>query len=114
MTDPINPAHYKGSKMECIEAIEAAVEDKHGIEAVCVANVIRYLWRYRDKHPSEPSIDPRKARWYLDWLIETLETEEANAAGLYAPEAASKPKPRKAGPLPGEIVIRPADHGTMD
>ena len=109
MTDPINPAHYKGRKMECIDAIEAAVEDKHGIEAVCVANVIRYLWRYRDKHPDDPSCDPKKARWYLDRLIQTLEAEELDTL-----VEAIQPKPRKAGPLPGEIVIRPADHGTMD
>ena len=102
MTDPINPAHYKGRKMECIDAIEGAVEDKHGIEAVCVANVIRYLWRYRDKHPDDPSTDPKKARWYLDRLIELLEAEELDTL-----VEAIQPKP-------GEIVPRPADHGTMD
>jgi|DEB0MinimDraft_6_1074348.scaffolds.fasta_scaffold03070_10 hypothetical protein len=102
MTDPINPAHYKGSKMECIDAITAAVEDKRGLEAVCVANVIKYLWRYRDKHPDDPSCDPKKARWYLDRLIELLEAEELDTLV----EAIQ--------PRPGEIVPRPTAHGTMD
>lgn len=69
--DAINPDHYKQGKIECIEALEAATVNKTGIEAVCTANVIKYLWRYEAKNGLE---DVKKAKWYLEKLIEKLET----------------------------------------
>ena len=43
--DMINhPSHYTKGKVECINAIESATVGKTGIDAVCVANVIKYLW----------------------------------------------------------------------
>lgn len=69
--DNVNsPDHYKQAGIECIDAITAAVSDKTGIEAVCVANVIKYLWRYELKNGVE---DIKKARWYIDRLISELE-----------------------------------------
>ena len=66
MKDNINPNHYKNGKIEAIDAIEAATVNKLGIEAVCVANVIKYLWRYEEKNGLE---DIEKAHWYLQKLI---------------------------------------------
>lgn len=63
------PAHYNQSGIECIDAIAAAVKGKSGIEAACVANVIKYLWRYELKNGVE---DVRKAQWYLDRLVKEL------------------------------------------
>jgi hypothetical protein len=65
MKDNINPSHYKAGKVEAIDAIEAATVNKFGIEAVCVANVIKYLWRYESKNGHE---DIKKAVWYLNKL----------------------------------------------
>lgn len=66
--DVVNhPSHYTNGKVECIDAIESATVGKTGIEAVCVANVIKYLWRYEDKNGLE---DIKKAEWYLNKLIE--------------------------------------------
>lgn len=66
--DVVNhPSHYTNGKVECIDAIESATVGKTGIEAVCVANVIKYLWRYEDKNGME---DIKKAQWYLNKLIE--------------------------------------------
>lgn len=66
--DVVNhPSHYTNGKVECIDAIESATVGKTGIEAVCVANVIKYLWRYEDKNGLE---DIKKAQWYLNKLIE--------------------------------------------
>lgn len=70
MADAINPSHYKQSKVECIDALESATVNKAGLEAVCVANVIKYLWRYEAKNGLE---DIRKAQWYLAKLIDYLE-----------------------------------------
>ena len=65
--DPVNhPAHYTQGGIECIDALDAAVTGCPPDEAVCVANVIKYVWRYKDKDPVR-SLE--KARWYLDRLI---------------------------------------------
>ena len=67
MPDIINhPPHYTAGKVECIDALEAATESLIGIEAICTANAIKYLWRWKHKNGVE---DLKKARWYLDRLI---------------------------------------------
>lgn len=68
-----HPSHYNQGKIECIDAIEAATVGKKGIEAVCVANVIKYLFRYETKNGL---IDVYKAQWYLQKLIEILEKND--------------------------------------
>lgn len=66
-----HPKHYQSSNgVECIDAIEAATEDLTGLEAVCTANVLKYIWRWKRKNGLE---DLKKARWYLDKLIKKLE-----------------------------------------
>jgi hypothetical protein len=67
--DTIEPLHYKKGEIECIQAIQSATVGKTGIEAVCVANVIKYLWRYEDKGGKE---DIEKAQWYLKKLLESF------------------------------------------
>ncbi len=71
--DNVNhPDHYKQGGVECIDAITAATVNKTGIEAVCVANVIKYLWRYELKNGEE---DVKKAQWYLNRLAAELENQ---------------------------------------
>ena len=68
--DNVNhPSHYTQGKVECIDALESATIGKSGIEAVCVANVIKYLWRYEEKNGVE---DVKKAQFYLNRLLATL------------------------------------------
>lgn len=61
-----HPRHYTKGDVECIDALDAAVVGKPPDEAICVANVIKYLWRYEEK---EPLRSLQSARWYLDRLI---------------------------------------------
>lgn len=68
MSDAINPDHYKG-KVECIEAMESAMSPD-GFQGYLAGNVIKYVWRYRNKNGVE---DLKKARWYLDKLISVKE-----------------------------------------
>lgn len=69
--DVVNkPAHYNQGKVECIDAIESATIGKKGIQAVCTANVIKYLWRCEEKGGLE---DINKAQWYLNKLIKSYE-----------------------------------------
>lgn len=68
--DNVNqPEHYTQGGVECIDAITAATVNKTGIEAVCVANVIKYLWRYELKNGLE---DVKKAQWYLNRLVAAM------------------------------------------
>lgn len=73
--DPINPDHYRTGKVECVDALEAATAGKTGIEAVCTANVIKYLYRYEAKNGLQ---DVLKAKWYLDKLVDVLSSQEAS------------------------------------
>ena len=65
-----HPSHYNQGNVECIDAMAAATVNKQGIEAICVSNVIKYLFRYETKNGLE---DVRKAAWYLNRLIKELE-----------------------------------------
>lgn len=70
MSNNVNhPQHYTQGGIECIDAIEAAIQGKTGIEAFCTGNIIKYLWRYQDKNGIE---DVAKAAWYLNKLQERL------------------------------------------
>ena len=72
--DMVNhPQHYTQGGIECIDALKAATVGKRGIEAVCVANVIKYLWRYEEKNGIE---DVRKAKWYIERLLKELEESQ--------------------------------------
>ena len=72
--DMVNhPQHYTQGGIECIDALKAATVGKRGIEAVCVANVIKYLWRYEEKNGIE---DVRKAKWYIEHLLKELEESQ--------------------------------------
>ena len=65
-----HPLHYASGSIECIDAIEVATEDLKGIEAVCTANAMKYLWRWKKKGGVQ-SLE--KAVWYINRLIDTLE-----------------------------------------
>lgn len=72
--DMVNhPQHYTQGGIECIDALKAATVGKRGIEAVCVANVIKYLWRYEKKNGIE---DIRKAKFYIERLLKELEESQ--------------------------------------
>jgi hypothetical protein len=67
MKDNVNPSHYKQGAIECIVAIEAATVNKKGLDAVCTANVLKYIWRAESKGGLE---DLKKAMWYLQRMID--------------------------------------------
>jgi len=61
-SDTVNhPAHYTQGSMEVIEAIEGLSLGFHA------GNIVKYVARYKAKGGVE---DLKKARWYLDRLIE--------------------------------------------
>lgn len=69
--DTVNhPAHYTQGGIECIDALKAATVNLKGIEAVCTANAIKYLWRWKEKNGTE---DLKKSIWYIERLIKECE-----------------------------------------
>ena len=66
--DMVNkPAHYVKGNMECIDFIRAIVSDLTPYEAYCLGNVVKYLWRFKDKNGV---IDLDKAVRYIEFLKE--------------------------------------------
>lgn len=73
INDRVNhPSHYTSGKVECIDALEAATSGLQGIEAVCTANAIKYLWRWKKKNGIE---DLEKAIKYINFLIEKVDDQ---------------------------------------
>lgn len=76
MTDNIHhPTHYNGRNIgyECILLAKR--------QYFCTGNVIKYLWRYKDK--GNPVEDLKKARWYARAAaIRHEKTENSGKCGL--------------------------------
>ena len=71
--DDVNhPKRYTKGAIECIDALDAATVGKPPDEAICVANVIKYLWRYEEK---EPVRSLESAEWYLKRLISKVKAK---------------------------------------
>lgn len=91
-----HPPHYVRGGMECIDAIEGMVAGWPAATGYRLGNVIKYLWRHRDKAPVESL---KKARWYLDREIAAAERAETAAPGRRrGPTRAKRPARRPAKP----------------
>lgn len=73
--DVVNhPSHYQSKTgLETIQVIEAFTADLVGIEAVCTANVLKYICRWKHKNGLQ---DLEKAKWYLEHLINHIKNNE--------------------------------------
>ena len=71
------PSHYYKDGMWCKAAIKAITSNLIGFEAVCVANIVKYLWRYKTKNGLE---DVKKAKKYVEMLIEYLMNNISNGS----------------------------------
>lgn len=68
-----HPRHYQANNgMEVIDIIEAFTAELKGVEATDTGNVIKYILRWPHKNGVE---DLKKARWYIDHLINHIEKE---------------------------------------
>ena len=68
--DAVNsPAHYTRGSQEAIDIIEEAIQDAPSVQlGMLQAQVLKYLLRMWLKN--NPLEDAKKARWYLDRLID--------------------------------------------
>jgi hypothetical protein len=82
--DPVShPSHYTQGGIECIDAIEAAVcnHTADPVGAFLTGQVIKYMWRWPFK--VKPLEDLKKAKWYLDRLIQRVEAMNKDAEPMH-------------------------------
>lgn len=68
-----HPNHYTSGGIECIDAIAASMTPIE-YAGFLKGQILKYVWRYRLK--GKPVQDLKKARFYLDRLIQLTEKEE--------------------------------------
>lgn len=74
-----HPPHYQSETgLETIDVIEAFTSDLRGIEATDTGNVLKYMCRWKHKNGLQ---DLKKAKWYLEHLINCVEKKEGTANG---------------------------------
>ena len=74
VSDSVNsPSHYTRGKSEAIDVIEDAIQDAPSPkDGMLQAQALKYLLRLWLK--DNPEEDAKKARWYLNRLITSLES----------------------------------------
>jgi len=73
MPDMVNhPPHYNAGKYEVIDIIDSITNSMilTPFEGYCLGNALKYLARFKNKNGIE---DLKKAKWYIDKLIEQEE-----------------------------------------
>lgn len=65
-----SPSHYNIGNIETIDYLESL----NIAEDFCCGNAIKYLSRY--KHKNSPLEDVKKAQWYVNRLVQILETNK--------------------------------------
>ena len=73
--DMINhPNHYQSANgLEVIDVIKEFTSGLEGIEATDTGNILKYICRWKKKNGVE---DLKKAKWYLEHLIDYVESTE--------------------------------------
>ena len=68
-SDNVNsPHHYTTGNIEVIDYIQDNLQG--GFESYCIGSILKYISRYKNKNGIE---DLKKARWYLNKIINELE-----------------------------------------
>jgi hypothetical protein len=69
--DMVNsPSHYTSNGLEVIEILEMKMSPED-FQAYCLGNVLKYL--FRAKYKGKELEDNKKALWYLDRKIKSME-----------------------------------------
>jgi len=66
--DVNNPQHYNTNGLETIDLIKQSMSEEE-FKGYLKGNILKYVSRYRHKHPAEPKKDLLKAEWYLTRLL---------------------------------------------
>mgnify|MGYP003628818967 CR=1 FL=1 len=72
-SDPVHsPLHYNKGEVQCIDAIASMQGD--GFKYYLQGSAMKYLWRY--EHKRNPIQDLRKAKWFIEKLIEITQERD--------------------------------------
>ena len=105
-SDPINPKHYKHLPAEAIDIIMAAIANAPSNEAAYLhGQVLKYLLRCWSKKGIE---DLRKAKWYLDRLVDSFDAD-AIADGLAGAWESTAPPKRYREPTLADLKDGPIE-----
>jgi hypothetical protein len=75
VVDLVNhPQHYTKGGLECIDVMQAVFGTK-AVITFCKLNAFKYLWRAGQK--GGKTEDLRKARWYIDKILDLNEHEQS-------------------------------------
>jgi hypothetical protein len=66
------PDHYTSGGIETIDFIQAKMTPEQ-FRGYLIGNVVKYISRFQHKNGEQ---DLKKARWYLERLIQEVETNE--------------------------------------
>lgn len=84
-----HPSHYTSGGIECIDAMKAMLAGYEQAKIVTKfywhflsGQVLKYLWRWPLKE--RPPQDLKKARWYLDRLIDDVEKQDHAVTELHS------------------------------
>jgi len=96
-SDPVNhPSHYTRTSLETIDVIEDMVKGWPSASAYRLGNVLKYIWRHRDK--GDPKENLKKALWYLQRELDALEPPKVVEAVTPAQKCATPTCSRPAMP----------------
>lgn len=102
--DVVNhPSHYTFGKIEVIDMIDSA----GWLPEFCAGNAIKYIMRHQ--HKGKKIEDLKKARWYLDKLIEAYEKEDKQS-----PPVISNPTPITPTPVSPPVAPCPPPIDIID
>ena len=72
MSDIDKPKHYTQGSIECIDAIDAMLEESgSSLADFYRTQIIKYIWRM--PHKGNPRKDAKKARYYVNRLISEID-----------------------------------------
>ena len=74
-TDAISPSHYQTGGIQVLDIWKAKLSPEE-FKGLCKGNILKYVIRSDHKNGLE---DLKKARVYLNWLIEAEEKSNANS-----------------------------------
>lgn len=71
MSNVEHPSHYNQNSLETLDVIKGTMSSEQ-FEGFLVGNILKYISRYKFKNGAE---DLKKARFYLDKLIDVTEVK---------------------------------------
>ena len=74
-----HPDHYQSGKFEVIDIIDEFTKGLEGTEAVCTANAIKYILRWKKKNGIQ---DVKKAIWYLQHLVDKEDEKDSKPCSV--------------------------------